>query len=199
MTRKAKAAKAQYLFVPHEAILEAFGEKNTLTPDFELTDEYMFPLGDPILLALRESFTLTYPRRLDHIEPKQMLERIREVASQALKPLGDVLAQLKLPSAGKFVEEEGVATVFKLVIAPADKVTPRIAPEACMPADSVMIALREVLSLSFAEVYSDSDYAGVFAKVRNLAATTLIPYNEILEYLEIEPVAMPTILDPNQD
>jgi hypothetical protein len=196
MPRKAKANQAQFVFVSHEAIVEAFGEKNPLRPqeDLDLKDEYMFPLGDPLLIALRESFSLTYPRRLEHIESKVMLEKIRNLASDALKPVGEILAQLKLPPVGKFETEEGVATIFKLIIAPVEKLAPRIAPEACIPADPVVIALREVLSLSFSEAYSDQDYGVVFAKVRKLAATTLIPYNEILEDLEVEPVAMPTFL-----
>jgi hypothetical protein len=187
------------LLVPHEAIFEAFAEKQPLGPDLELKDELQFPLGDPILLALRESFTLTYPRRLDFIEPKEMLSRIREVAAAALKPLGDVLTKLKLSSVGKFEQDEGAVTVFKLVIAPIEKVTSPLDPAAFVPADPVIIALREVLTLSFSEAYSERDYAQVFAKVRKLAAKTLIPYNDVLEYLEIEPVAMPRVLDPDQE
>ena len=199
MARKPKPSNPQYLLVPHQAIFEAFAEKTPLSSDLELKDELQFPLGDPILLALRESFTLTYPRRLDFIEPKEMLSRIREVAAAALKPIGDVLTKLKLPSVGKFAQEDGAVTVFKLVIAPVEKVTSPLDPADFVPADPVIIALREVLTLSFSEAYSERDYAQVFAKVRKLASKTLIPYNEVLEYLEIEPVAKPTVFDPSED
>jgi hypothetical protein len=197
--RKPKATESQYLLVPHEAIFEAFAEKQPLRGDLELKDELQFPLGDPILLALRESFTLTYPRRLDFIEPKEMLSRIREVAAAALKPIGDVLTRLKLAPVGKFVQEDGAVTVFKVVIAPIEKVTTPLNPAHYFPADPVIVALREVLTLSFSEAYSERDYARVFAKIRKLAAKALIPYNDVLEYLEIEPVAKPKVFDPEQE
>lgn len=199
MPRKPKNSQSQYLLVPHEAIFEAFAEKQPLRGDLELRDELQFPLGDPILLALRESFTLTYPRRLDFIEPKEMLSRIREFAAAALKPIGEVLSKLKLPPVGKFAQEDGAVTVFKVVIAPIEKVTTPLNPVHYFPADPVIVALREVLTLSFSEAYSERDYARVFAKIRKLAAKALIPYNDVLEYLEIEPVAKPRVFNPGQE
>lgn len=88
MGRRKAVFSFHYLLVPYDDIFEAFSQKDPLRGEMELADEYQFELGDPVLIALRESFGLTYARRLDHAERTSQRRGDHSTSCVKLKVLG---------------------------------------------------------------------------------------------------------------
>lgn len=195
MRPKKKAVAAKYYFIPYQAVFDAYAQKKASSDELELNEEHLYPLGDPSLEALREVFSLTYPGRMWEADSKARLEKIRDTAVGPLKELAPQLASLGLEAVGAPVKE-GKAAIFKLVIIPSEKLPPTIKPSELVQADTIIIALRKVLTFTFSEAYEIPEFTNIFAKIRKIAALALVPYNPILEYLEIEPVAKPHIFHP---
>lgn len=197
MGRKPRTSSPKYFFIPEEVVFEAYAEKHPFRDEKELREEHYFPLGDPVLVALRESFSLTYPPRIKDVDSRKQLEQIKIVATRALRPLGPLLTSLGLAPVG-IMEEDREAAVYKTVIIPGENLPKTVRPEQLLPADPAIGALREVLSLTFSEAYDIKDFTGIFGKIRKVAAKVLVGSNEVLEFIEVEPVAMPTIFSPNE-
>ena len=198
MGRKPRTSSPKYYFIPEEVVFEAYAEKHPLRDERELREEHYFPLGDPVLVALREAFSLTYPPRVKEVDSKKQLEQIKLVSTKALRPLGDLLTSLGLAPAG-VMEEDREGAVYKTVIIPGEKLPKAVQPEQLLPADPAIIALREVLSLTFSEAYDIKDFTRIFAKIRQVAAKVLVVSNAVLEFIEVEPVAMPRRFNPNEE
>lgn len=164
------------------------------------------PPGDGVLRALRRAFARTYFSE-DPLKPrKDAVEDIKKVAMDALQPLEDILRKLKLTPVAPEDKQSGVVQVFKFVIIPSKEIQRKVKDEktgrkvALMeivpnaPADAPIQALRQILKLTFSEVYTDADYQNVLADIRLMSARALLPVNWMLEEIEVEPVAIPKVL-----
>lgn len=60
------------------------------------------------------------------------------------------------------------------------------------PGDNVVCALRKIVSDTFSEMHTEEDHERVLREIRNQIADVLPPLNELLEAIEIEPIAVPT-------
>src|SRR4051794_27299402 len=80
--------------------LGCIGENRVLDlesePEKNLLDELECPLADEVLIALRKSFSLTYPRNpfIDGLQ--QALSEIRRIGVEALKDIPEVVQELGL-------------------------------------------------------------------------------------------------------
>lgn len=169
-----------------------------------LLDKLQCPMADDVVRALRKCFSLAYPEsHLD--EPvKGAVEKIREVAREALMPLGDeVLTSLRLKPVGQPPKESKIKVhVLLFVLAKKADLDIKAMHEGKpvkllsvlehWPADKIIATLRQILSMTFEEMYEGEQYINMLYEVRRLVADTLVPYNDLLEQIEAEPIARPT-------
>ena len=57
------------------------------------------------------------------------------------------------------------------------------------PADQVVQTLREVVSDTFSEMHNEEQYGEALQRIRDRIWSILPPFNELLEEIEIEPIA----------
>jgi len=167
-------------------------------------DQLEAPIGDELLVALRQAFTITY--RQDYAEgaAERMLAEIRKLATDALRPCDAILRALRHKPLGADPPERHGAKVFKFVVASVRDLSRKVTVEdtkekarfidvvESAPADGALIALRKIVSLTFSEVFTKKDRRRLLWEIRHLAAEALVPLNAQLEDIEYEPVAMPT-------
>lgn len=173
-------------------------------------DKLQCPTADDVLKALRKCFSLAYPAEHTDESYKQAVTQIGDVARVALMPLGDdVLTSLRLKPVGQPAPEAKI-TVHVLLFVFARKTDLDIKalhegkPIKLLqllpnwPGDELIIALRRILSMTHSEMYSGDQYFDMLYELRHLVSSVLLPYNELLEAIEVEPIAKPTKLKPNR-
>jgi hypothetical protein len=144
-------------------------------PKKSLLDELLCPVADEVLIALRKSFSLTYPRNpfIDGLQ--QALTEIRRIGVEALKEMPKVLEELRLaPVPGTTADAAAHrAIVFKFVLARSADLAVKVQYEGKSrsllklldpyPADQLVRTLREVISDTFSEMYSDEQHRNPFS------------------------------------
>lgn len=162
-------------------------------------------LGDPCLNALRRILSLTYATA-DQRSSEVCVLDIRRLAIKPLGALGKELGLLRLPrvDADKSFERDHSAQVFLYMIVSAKELRRHVSVEGNrrreslaelfdhLPADPVVTALRQVLSMTFQEATTPNQHDRIIEDIRYVAATALVPCNVFVERMEIEPAAMPT-------
>jgi hypothetical protein len=174
-------------------------------------DKLQCPTADDVLIALRRCFSLAYPDEHSDEGCKQAVARIRDVARAALMPVGDdLLTSLRLQPVGQPPPERKIKVhVFLFVFARKADLDIKALHEGKpirllnslehWPADDLIVALRRILTVTFSEMYTADQHLDALYEVRHLVANVLLPYNELLEAIEVEPIAQPTKEQPDRD
>jgi hypothetical protein len=161
------------------------------------------PTADDVLRALRKCFSITYPAEHSDESYKQAVDQIRGVAREALLSLGDeLLTSLHLKPVGQPPSESTIKVhVILFVFARKADLDIKAVHEgkavrlldllSHWPADQLVVALRRILTMTFGEVYEGEQHLETLHEIRRLVAEVLVPYNHLLEELEIEPIAKP--------
>lgn len=207
--------KGPIWLIVHAAALSQVSESQHRDSDGELEDTFLdklqCPTADDVLYALRKCFSLAYPDEHTDESYKQALTQIGNIAREALMPLGDdVLTSLRLKPVGTPPPEPKfkVHVVLFVFARKADldiKALCEGKPVKLLqllqhwPGDDLIIALRRILSMTFSEMYSGDQYFDTLYEIRHLVSNVLLPYNELLEAIEIEPIAKPAKLTPDRD
>jgi len=176
-------------------------------PDESLLDELQCPHIDDVLIALRKSFSLTYPRNpfIDGLQAA--LTEIRRIGTEALKPMSEVLTTLHLKPVPLDFNESLVGKVYLIMfsIAKAADLDIRIKYKGKSrrlldlienrPGDAVVATLREVVSDTFSEMHGEDEHEATLRRIRRRITEVLPVFNDWLEMIEIEPVAVPTRIE----
>jgi hypothetical protein len=169
-----------------------------------LLDKLQCPTADDVLSALRKCFSLSYPGEHSDDGYKQAIANIRDIARQALMPIGDeVLESLRLKPVGQPAPEDKFKVdVLLFVFARKADLDIKAQHEGKSvrlldllehwPADDLITTLRRILTISFSEMYTGDQYHDALNQMRHMIAEVLLPYNVLLEAIEVEPIAMPT-------
>lgn len=170
-------------------------------PDEPLCDELQCPVADEVLVALRQSFTLSYPRNPLMNGLTESLAEIRRVCIEALIEMPEVLSELKLsPIPPVFNDDRvGRTKAFQFFLARVSDLRIKVKHEAksrslftlleTMPADVLVATAREIVSLTFSEIHDEEQHAAILEEIRQRIWTVLPAYNEYLKAIEVEPVA----------
>lgn len=164
--------------------------------------------ADGVLESLRSALSLTYERYDSYSALPSRLVTIRHKLTTALLPLGPLLRALKLKPVGDDVswrQDADDQIMHKFVFAPWKELRLKVADEnrerkwltelmESQPGDAPLIAAREVLSLTFTEAFTPLEHLRLLGRIRKCAAAALAPCNWCLEAIQIEPVALPTLL-----
>lgn len=204
---RTSGVRSKYRFVSGDDLDSVVLDEDEKTRDastlLELTPA---PLGDPVLVALRRALTLTYDSA-ETRSSEECLREIRAIAIPALGELGNELEALRLPRVDadpSFRRDRG-AKVFMYLIVPNEELSRKVKVDGKgrkvalrgviphLPADAAIQALRRVLSLTFEEATTPTQHDRILEDVRFVAAEALAPCNELLEAIEVEPVAVPTV------
>jgi hypothetical protein len=187
-------------------VLGAIGENSVLEfdsdPEKPLIDELQCPVADEILIALRKSFSITYPRNPFVEGLAKALKEIRRIGVEALVDLPEVLAELKLapiPAHSKH-DSSGKVYLFKYSLVKRSDLRRSIIYEGKKrslmrladppPADGLIRALREIVSNTFAEMHDENQHEQVLTGIRQKIWDVLPAYNELLMNIDIEPIAI---------
>ncbi len=170
-------------------------------PDDNLLDELQCPHFDDVLIALRKSFSLTFPRNPFIDGLKEALQEIRRIGVEALQTIPEVLEELNLKPVPPASEELTPikAYVFQYSLARLDDLQLKVKYEGKSqklaslieqrPADGVVRTLRDIISDTFEEMFSEEQHEDALRRIRRRIAAVLPPLNDILISIEIEPIA----------
>jgi hypothetical protein len=172
-----------------------------------LLDELQCPVADEVLIALRKSYSLTYPYNhlMDGLQAS--LAEIRRVSTEALVPLGDVLAELDLPPVPPTMDDKTATKVYvsKFSFARTDDLKRAVRYKGRersllplvqqAPADDLITTLRAVLSDTFAEAYDEDQHAEILRRIRERIVAVLPSYNQQLFEIEVELIEVPEIIE----
>jgi hypothetical protein len=172
-------------------------------PDDNLLDELSCSPFDSVLIALRKSFSLTYPRNpfIDGLQ--QAMREIREIGVEALRTIPEVLKELDLkplpPPTSDFTDTK--AYLFQYCLARLSDLQVRVKYEGKRqrlaslihhrPANDSIRSLRDIVSDTFEEMHSDEQHEEVLRRIRNRILAVLPNLNDLLVSIEIEPIADP--------
>jgi hypothetical protein len=185
--------------------LGCIDDKRVLDPGSEpqknLLDELQCPAADEVLIALRKSFSLTYPRNPFVVGLQQALTDIRQVGVEALKEIPEVLQDLALPavpgSAADASKHRAIVFMFSLVrfrdlavqVQFEGRTRSLVKLLDPFPADELVRTLRNVISDTFSEMHDEEQHEQVLKRIRNRIWDTLPAFNDLLYEIEIEPIA----------
>lgn len=208
--KSCRAALPRYVLAIAGDLGSCVAESEKSGEETSLLDELDCPVGDDLLVAVRKTYSLTYSRKSSLGQIKKTVLRMRELLSSALHPLAEVTDAMKLKPVGhdKSWDEADDVRVFKFVLASVKELEVKVEVEheggirRCLlldqiktqPADPLLIAARDLVSLTFQEVFSPLEHRRLLGEIRRRAAEVLVPFNWCLESIDVEPVAIPTNL-----
>jgi hypothetical protein len=181
-------------------LVERAEEDEDEYPEDSLMDELQCPVADEVLIALRKSFSLTFPRNPFIDGLKESMTEIRRIGVEALKPMPDVLTELGLRPIPQIIDDPIKRKVYVTLFAVARSSDLQITVKTGtrskgllsiiehFPADSLIWALREVVSDTFLEMHDEDQHSEVLTGIRHKINSVLFPYNSLLEAIEIEPI-----------
>lgn len=169
-------------------------------PKEPLCDELQCPVADEVLVALRKSFTLSYPKNPFIDGLRAALDEIRRICVEALIDMPDVLQDLKLapipPAADMEVNR---VKVFKFFLVRSSDLRVTVTYEGRKrslhniietdPADELIRTARSAVSLTFSEMYNEEQHEAALLQIRNAIWDVLPAYNGYLAAIDVEPIA----------
>ncbi len=202
MTRSRKKPRWVIVLTDNLACID---ENKVFDPESEpkknLLDELQSHPADEVLIALRKSFSVTYPRNPFVEGLQQALSEIRRIGVEALKEIPEVLQELGLPPVPATLADassrRGIVFLFSLVRS-ADlsiKVQYQGKTHSLLklldpfPADPLIRTLRAVVSDTFSEMHNEEQCGETLKRIRDRIWDRLPPFNALLEEIEIEPIA----------
>lgn len=202
MGRKRK--RKGWSLVPADTVC-CVSEDRVYDPDSEpaksLMDQIPSTVADEVLIALRKSFSLTYPRN-PYIEGLQAaLAEIRRISVEALKLMPEVLADIGLQPIPRIMNDpvSKKVQVFLFMFArTADiDITVKVNGKRRRLLDlaehddgtALITTLRAVVTDTFREAHDEDQHAAVLQLIRLRIHAVLPAVNECLQAMEIEPIA----------
>jgi hypothetical protein len=164
-------------------------------------DDLSCPAADEVLIALRKSFSMTYPRNPFVDGLQQALSEIRRIGIEALKEIPEVLEELRLPSIPATMADASAhrAILFKYSLVRSADLAIKVQYEGKsrsllkllepVAADPLIRTLREVVSDTFSEMHSEEQPEEALKRIRDRIWDVLPPFNSFLDDIEIEHIA----------
>ena len=170
-------------------------------PEKSLMGELQCPTADDVLIALRKAFSLTFPR-IPFIEGVQSaLIEIRRIGVEAMKPIPEVLTDLKLPplpliTNDPVMKKAQVCTFMfartsdlDITVKFGDRKRKLLDVAEHQDATLLLTTLRSVITDTFAEAHDDDQHMAILQRIRQRIQGVLPSFNACLESIEIEPIA----------
>jgi hypothetical protein len=170
-------------------------------PETNLLDELGCRPADDVLIALRKSFSLTYPRNpfIDGIQAA--ITEIRRICVEALKPMSAILADLGLPPIPPYTNDPTLdkAQVFQFVFARTKDIDIAVKVNGRRKrlldvighgdATPLLVTIRSIISETFTEAHDEDQHMEILERIRQTIWHVLPEFNVCLESIEIEPIA----------
>ena len=170
-------------------------------PETTLMDQLQCPIADEVLIALRKSFSLSYPRNpfIDGIQ--QALAEIRRIGVEALKPMPEVLAELGLLPIPPIENDPAMrkTSSFIYMFARTEDIDISVKVEGKrrrlldvaenQDGTPLLLALRSVVTDTFDEAHDEDQHMAILQKIRSKIQTVLPAFNNCLESMEVERIA----------
>ena len=172
-----------------------------LDPENSFIDQFQCPVADEVLIALRKAFSLTFPRNpfIDGVQ--SALLEIRRIGVEALKPMPEILSELKLPPIPPIIDDPVLkqVRVFQFlfvrtsdfdVAVKVDGKNRRLL-EVAQHEDGtpLLTTLRSVITDTFNEAHDEDQHMEILHRIRSKIWSMLPAFNACLESIEIEPIA----------
>ena len=180
-------------------------------PEKSLMDQLQCPVADEVLIALRKSFSLTYPRNPFMDGLQAAIAEIRRIGVEALKPMPEVLLDLGLPPIPQFIDDpiRKKVHLFLFMFARTDdlNITVKVKGKRRKLLDvaehedgtCLLTTLRAVVSDTFHEAHDEDQHSAILQGIRQTIHAVLPPFNVCLQAMEIEPIAEWHVTDSVQD
>lgn len=184
--------------VNEERVLDFEAEDD---PQKSLMDELQCPVADDVLIAMRRSYSLTFPRNPLIEGVQAALIDIRKTGVEALKAMPQLLADLGLPSILPIMGDPALSkvSVFKFVFARRDAVNIMVKIDGKRQrlldvvkhhdASELIATLRHVVTATFQEAHDEDQHTAILQEIRSRIGKVLLPFNKCLLEIEIEPIA----------
>lgn len=181
-------------------------------PKNNLGDQLQCPPADEVLIALRKSFSLTFPRNYLIENIKQALLEIRRIGVEALKPIPEVLTELSLPPIPMFSDDpvQNKVHLFLFVFAKKSDIDISIKVKGKRhrlldylgneDGTALITTLRAVVTDTFSEAFDEDQHLVILQRIREKIGEVLPHYNVCLQAMEVEPIATTAIpIDDHSD
>ena len=167
--------------------------------DGPFSEIQIFPIDD-VLVALRKSFSLTYPSNPYIDDIKACLVEIRQTCVDAIKPHPQLLEELKL-SPIPFIFDDPAETkslLFKFALVRSKDLRVRVKFEGkrqsffklleATPGDQIIRAIRLVVTATFKEAHDEDQHEAILEMIRNQIWDAIGGCNDIFKELNVEPM-----------
>jgi hypothetical protein len=180
-------------------------------PEKSLFDTLECPIADDVLIALRKSFSLTFPKNPFIEGLRESLTDIRRICVEAAKPLTEVWKDLQMQPVPPYMNDPVVRKtyLFKFVFArTADlDITVKIDGKKVSflkevgheDATQLIMALRLIVSNTFEEAHSERQHEAILRRIRARIWQVLPPLNMCLQSIEVEPMPGPEMRTEHTD
>lgn len=177
-------------------------------PEKSLFDELQCPIADEVLIALRKSFSLTFPRNPFIEGVRDALLDIRRLCVQAVKPLQVALSDLQLPPVPLYLNDPVMTKthVFQFIFSRTEDlaITVKVNGKRRKMLDEVghqdatilLKTIRSIISDTFEEAHDEDQHTAVLRCIRQRIWQVLPEFNVCLQAIEVEPIAG---FDPEED
>ena len=202
MSKKTKASTKFVLLIPD--LLDSVSKDFVLDLDEQYDDgafaeTRMHPIDD-VLVALRKSFSLTYPSNPYIDDIKECLVEIRKICVDAIKPHPELLEELKL-SPIPFIFDGPAETrshLFKFALVRSKDLRVRVKFEGkrqsffklleATPGDQIIRAIRLAITATFKEAHDEEQHEAILEMIRNQIWDAIGGCNEVFAELNVEPM-----------
>ncbi len=169
--------------------------------DKSFADELDCPVADSLVMALRRTFSLTYPTKPFVEGMAEAITEIRRIGTEVLVEMPEVLGELALkpiprplvdsrtPKGELFLFYLAKTSDLRITVKHENRKRSLLNLIGHMPADVLIRTLRTVVSDSFTEMHDEYEHRAVLRSMRSKVWAVLPAYNEVLREIEAEPIA----------
>ncbi|QDT48883.1 hypothetical protein Pan258_29300 [Symmachiella dynata] len=170
-------------------------------PEESLFDEAYCPIADDVLIALRKTFSLTFPQNPLIEGLREAMTEIRRIGTEALSEISGLREELGLKSIPGFEENDDQykVRVYKYLFVRTKDLKIKVKYEGRthslftlfdpVPADGLVRTLREVVSDTFSEMHDEEQFDEVLMGIREKVWDVLPEINPTLFSIGLEPIA----------
>lgn len=170
-------------------------------PEESLMDQLQCPVADEVLIALRKSFSLTFPRNPFIEGVREALMEVRRLCVEAVKPLQEALSDLQLPPVPPYMNDPVMEKthVFQFVFARTNDIDVRVSVSGktrkllniidYQDATALLTTVRQVVSDTFLEVHDEDQHTTMLRTIRHRIWSVLPDFNACLDSIELERIA----------
>jgi len=201
----ARKPKPRRYSITHSSTVYGVSEDRVYDPDSDLdtslADQLQCPIADDVLIALRKSFSMTFPTNLFVEGLKEAILEIRRIGVESLQTMPEVLQDLGLPPIPTTMADSqlGKVRLFMFVFARTDllDISVKVNGKRRRLLDvaehedgtELLTTLRSVVSDTFQEAHDEDQLSEILRQIRQWIHAVLPKFNACLESMEIEPIA----------